>query len=191
MKERLKSLSVFILFILLIMGVIDYNIQAIVDVKIVLLMFTCILMLTFASYNKQESNFISVYTYQVLLTSLFTATLLFLKELSGSSIINFVTPLKPIIYGVLFYLGANIIHMQTRTGNSPVSDLEDILSSDYGLSEREMSIAIEMLKGKSNKAIAKKYFIAESTVKKHVQHILKKADAKNRMEFKLKIDENR
>ncbi|MCK8058420.1 MULTISPECIES: response regulator transcription factor [unclassified Fusibacter] len=81
--------------------------------------------------------------------------------------------------------------MQTRTGNSPVSDLEDILSSDYGLSEREMSIAIEMLKGKSNKAIAKKYFIAESTVKKHVQHILKKADAKNRMEFKLKIDENR
>lgn len=58
-----------------------------------------------------------------------------------------------------------------ETRSSPVSDL---------LSEREKQILQGIARGESNKAIARRLAITESTVKVHVKTILRKVNARNR-----------
>lgn len=49
-----------------------------------------------------------------------------------------------------------------------------------GLSEREYQVLHEISMGLSNKEIANKLFVSESTIKTHVSNILVKLDAKRR-----------
>nr|WP_246221561.1 LuxR C-terminal-related transcriptional regulator [Phytoactinopolyspora mesophila] len=51
-----------------------------------------------------------------------------------------------------------------------------------GLSERELEVLVLLAAGKQNQEIAKELFVALSTVKKHVTHILSKLGAANRTE---------
>lgn len=51
------------------------------------------------------------------------------------------------------------------------------------LSEREIEIARLIAEGSTNKQIAKKLFIAESTVKVHVKNVLKKLELRNRQQL--------
>jgi two-component system nitrate/nitrite response regulator NarL len=54
------------------------------------------------------------------------------------------------------------------------------LEKPRSLSEREMSILHCLMSGESNKIIARKYGIAEATVKVHIKAILRKISVKNR-----------
>jgi two-component system, NarL family, nitrate/nitrite response regulator NarL len=54
------------------------------------------------------------------------------------------------------------------------------LENQKNLSEREMSIVYCLMSGESNKLIARKYGIAEATVKVHIKAILRKISVKNR-----------
>lgn len=51
-----------------------------------------------------------------------------------------------------------------------------------GLTDREKQVFELMAEGRTNAAIARELFIAESTVKRHVKHILRKLRARNRSE---------
>ena len=51
---------------------------------------------------------------------------------------------------------------------------------ELGLSGREMEVLNEISHGLSNKEIADKLFVSESTVKTHVSNVLLKLDAKRR-----------
>lgn len=53
---------------------------------------------------------------------------------------------------------------------------------DVGLSPRELEILREIARGASNKEIARTLGIAETTVKIHVQHILRKLDLTSRVQ---------
>jgi len=57
------------------------------------------------------------------------------------------------------------------------------LSSKYNLSSTEYNIVSEILFGRTNEEIAERNFISVSTVKSHVQHIFKKTETKNRVDF--------
>jgi len=57
------------------------------------------------------------------------------------------------------------------------------ISNKYHLSDMEYTIASDILLGHTNEQIAERNFISVSTVKTHVQHIFKKTDAKNRVDF--------
>ncbi|MBR9919403.1 MAG: response regulator transcription factor [Bacteroidetes bacterium] len=50
----------------------------------------------------------------------------------------------------------------------------------FGISPREFEVLLEIKKGLSNKEIAEKLFISETTVKTHVSSLLQKLDAKRR-----------
>ena len=65
--------------------------------------------------------------------------------------------------------------MSTERGMQPVATPKDLLS------KREKEILIHISQGESNKEIAGKLFIAESTVKIHVQSILKKLNLNSRV----------
>ena len=51
---------------------------------------------------------------------------------------------------------------------------------ELGLSKREYEVLKEIANGLSNKQIADRLFVSESTVKTHVSNVLLKLDAKRR-----------
>lgn len=59
----------------------------------------------------------------------------------------------------------------------------DDLSKTYQLTQREIEVLHLMAEGKTNHGIAQDMFIAESTVKVHVQHIYQKLDVHSRKEL--------
>ena len=54
------------------------------------------------------------------------------------------------------------------------------------LTKREISILKEVIKGKTNKTIAKELFLSQSTVKAHISSIIRKFEATNRVEIAVK-----
>ncbi len=53
---------------------------------------------------------------------------------------------------------------------------------ELGISKREHQVLVEISKGLSNKEVAEKLFISESTIKTHVSNLLLKLNAKRRTE---------
>ena len=60
--------------------------------------------------------------------------------------------------------------------------IED-LSTSYGLTQREIEVLHLLAQGKTNAQIGQDMFIAEGTVKAHVQHIYQKLDVHSRKEL--------
>lgn len=67
--------------------------------------------------------------------------------------------------------------------NSKKNDLTDLQDLKNKLTKQEEKIAQLILKGFSNKEIAKELFISEKTVKTHIGHIFKKLGIKSRYEL--------
>ena len=59
----------------------------------------------------------------------------------------------------------------------------DDLSTSYGLTQREIEVLHLLAQGKTNAEIGQDMFIAEGTVKAHVQHIYQKLDVHSRKEL--------
>jgi len=110
--------------------------------------------------------------------------------------------LRPILYGLLFYV---LFHKEEKTekmGNGKEGDTKQIhenneqkeyqksetLTSEQlcyffrakGLTAREAEVAKLLYQGCSNREIAVELYIAETTVKKHVTHILEKLKIEQR-----------
>jgi DNA-binding NarL/FixJ family response regulator len=64
----------------------------------------------------------------------------------------------------------------------PVPDLKKPLSKDPQLTPRERAVLTHLADGMTNRQIAEALGIAETTVKTHLQHILSKLDARNRLQ---------
>ena len=64
----------------------------------------------------------------------------------------------------------------------PVAACGSDRSHDIVLTKRELEVLAAMAQGKTNAEIADGLVIAESTVKSHVEHILRKLSAVNRTE---------
>ena len=64
--------------------------------------------------------------------------------------------------------------------NLKLNKMRDSYSNDYGLTTREREVIKLVLLGKSNKEISEKLFISINTVKKHLTHIFRKTEVKNR-----------
>lgn len=209
MLRKLKSAVIGLLFIGVMMAVIDFQIGSIIDIKIFLSMVMGVALLTLTSYKDKNSDVDRLVAYHCALTSVFASTLIYLERLSSQSVGLVTLPISPLLYGILIYIGFLVTSGNRETKNDSSDDFDGLdgdhhlqkdigqasaikskISPTYsvklynlGLSDREVSIANEMLKRKTNKEIASEFFIAESTVKKHVQNILRKADVSNRQEF--------
>lgn len=57
------------------------------------------------------------------------------------------------------------------------------------LSERELEVAWLLYRGYTNRQIGESFYIAETTVKKHVSHIYQKMDVCSRKEFRVKVQD--
>ncbi len=110
---------------------------------------------------------------------------------------------KPMVIGIYVYMVFINIAQGHEVNSDEVSENKDFAKSvesnekividtsldktkqykKLSLTRRESEIFELLLEDLSNKDIAEKLFIAETTVKKHVQNILKKADCGNRLEL--------
>lgn len=62
-------------------------------------------------------------------------------------------------------------------------DICSVIVRDHNLSDTESKFLPEILFGLSNEEIAEKNFISVAAVKKHIKHIFKKTETKNRINF--------
>ncbi|MEM9687031.1 MAG: LuxR C-terminal-related transcriptional regulator [Bacteroidota bacterium] len=74
------------------------------------------------------------------------------------------------------YINKRSLHRQQKTESFIDHKKIEVL----GISKREYEILCEVANGLSNREIAEKLFIAESTVKTHVSNLLLKLDVKRR-----------
>ncbi|WP_420321266.1 response regulator transcription factor [Flagellimonas sp.] len=85
------------------------------------------------------------------------------------------------IASVLFFIIGVYINKKSLTqepSNPSTIDVQKI--SDLGISDREYEVLVQISEGLSNKEIADKLFLSESTIKTHVSNLLVKLDAKRR-----------
>ncbi len=109
--------------------------------------------------------------------------LLMLFKLSSYSLITGNISLEFIIAGiaiVFFVIGISINKKVLHKKTIPTKDIDHKKIEALGLSKREYEVLCEVASGLSNKEIADKLFVSESTIKTHVSNILVKLDAKRR-----------
>jgi len=77
-----------------------------------------------------------------------------------------------------------------RAAVAPATQATSAESSIASLSPRELDILRGIVRGASNKEIAREHGIAETTVKIHVQHVLRKLDVSSRVHAAVIASEN-
>ncbi|MBW1298480.1 response regulator transcription factor [Aquimarina litoralis] len=109
--------------------------------------------------------------------------LLTLFKLSKYSFISGTTSIEFILAGiaiVFFIIGVIINKRVLHKNKAVVKEIDHKKIEELGLSKREYEVLCEIALGLSNKEIADKLFVSESTIKTHVSNILVKLDAKRR-----------
>lgn len=83
---------------------------------------------------------------------------------------------------IFFLIGIylNKKSLQKKVTLNSSGKIDDKKISELGISNREYEILIKISEGLSNREIAEKLFVSESTVKTHVSNLYVKLDAKRR-----------
>lgn len=97
--------------------------------------------------------------------------------LSGSTSIEMIIAIIAVVF---FAIGVFFNKRSTTEKESISKEVDPSRIAQLGLSKREYEVLLEVSKGLSNKEIADKLFVSESTIKTHVSNILLKLDAKRR-----------
>ncbi len=109
--------------------------------------------------------------------------LLTLFQLSKYSFVSGNTSIEFVLAGIaiIFFVIGAIINKKVLYKNKNVAnEINQEKIEALGLSKREYEVLCEIASGLSNKEIAEKLFVSESTIKSHVSNILVKLDAKRR-----------
>lgn len=119
----------------------------------------------------------------VLIFSALTIALLCLFQLSKYTYLSGDTSIEiiiTIIAVVFFTIGVYLNKRGLTKKTLPSPEIDHKKIEKLGLSKREYEVLIKIALGLSNKEIAEKLFISESTIKTHVSNILFKLNAKRR-----------
>ena len=119
----------------------------------------------------------------ILIFSALIVALLSLFQLSKYSYVSGDISIEIIIAAiaiVFFFIGIYINKKGARKKVTAIGEIDKKKIEQLGLSSREYQVLQEISNGLSNKEIAGKLFLSESTIKTHVSNILIKLDAKRR-----------
>ncbi len=119
----------------------------------------------------------------ILIFASLVAALLALFQLSKYSLFTgdfYIETIIAIIAILFFIIGVIINKRILHKEKSASSKVNYKKIKELGISKREYEVLSEVALGLSNKEIAEKLFVSESTVKTHVSNLLIKLDAKRR-----------
>lgn len=88
-----------------------------------------------------------------------------------------------------FGIGLYINRKNLLKKSSPTQEINTKKVKELGLSKREFEVLQEISIGLSNKEVAEKLFVSESTIKTHVSNIFVKLDARRRTQAVSKAKE--
>ena len=109
--------------------------------------------------------------------------LLLLFRVSKYQVVSGNTSIEFIIAGIaiiFFVIGAIINKKVLHKNKTPTEEIDRKKIEALGLSKREYEVLCEIASGLSNREIAEKLFVSESTIKTHVSNVLVKLNAKRR-----------
>ncbi|MBT8184734.1 MAG: response regulator transcription factor [Eudoraea sp.] len=81
---------------------------------------------------------------------------------------------------VFFFIGIYISQKSNPKLLASESQIDNNRIEQLGISKREYEVLIEISRGLSNKEIANRLYVSESTIKTHVSNLLIKLEAKRR-----------
>ena len=127
----------------------------------------------------------------ILIFGMLALAILALLQLSQYSSLSGDLKLEFVISGiaVVFFVIGVIIQKRFRKEKEISTEVDQHQINALGLSKREYEVLIEMASGYSNKEIADRLFVSESTIKTHVSNVLVKLDAKRRTQAVQKAKE--
>lgn len=94
----------------------------------------------------------------------------------NSSVETVIAIIALVFFGIGIMINKRILHKDQK----PIQEIDYNKIKEIGLSKREYEVLCEIATGLSNKEIAEKLFVSESTIKTHVSNVLLKLDAKRR-----------
>ncbi|GGG22318.1 hypothetical protein GCM10011344_23830 [Dokdonia pacifica] len=108
--------------------------------------------------------------------------ILALLQLSQYSLLSGDLKIEFVISGIaiVFFVIGVFIQKKFRKEEAPFVEVDQKQIETIGLSKREYEVLVEMASGYSNKEIADRLFVSESTIKTHVSSVLLKLNAKRR-----------
>lgn len=119
----------------------------------------------------------------IIIFTLLIIALLLLFQISEYSMIFNTTSIEyviPIIAFIFFVIGIYINKKSLQKKKRPFTEIDTQKIEELNLSKREYQILQEIALGLSNKEIADKLFLSESTIKTYVSNLLVKLNAKRR-----------
>lgn len=183
-----KTVSLTIVFIGLISWTTNFRFLKLQDIRMmtIIIISTVILILLGHGDSIDYSGLLDKLRFNLFLTGLLISSFLLFNYLSTSIgyeniLSEIILCLKPMLFCLLIYLpGMNILGylVSKHIEKKPL-----ISKQTLDLTRREREVFNLVINNLSNKEISEKLFIAETTVKKHMQNILKKADCSNREEL--------
>lgn len=81
---------------------------------------------------------------------------------------------------VFFFVGVYLNKKSLHKSTEQITDIDHQKIKDLDISNREYEVLQKIAEGLSNKEIAERLFLSESTIKTHVSNLLMKLDAKRR-----------
>ena len=96
---------------------------------------------------------------------------------SGDTTIEVVIAVIAIVF---FFIGSYINKNSKKRATHKDKEIDKHKIHELGLSKREYQVLLAVSQGLSNKEIAHKLFVSESTIKTHVSNLLVKLNAKRR-----------
>jgi len=118
----------------------------------------------------------------ILIFGMLALAILALLQLSSYSLISGDLTIEFVISGIaiLFFIIGVFIQKKFKKKEVIPKEVDQKQIDAIGLSKREYEVLLEMASGYSNKEIAERLFVSESTIKTHVSNVLLKLDAKRR-----------
>jgi DNA-binding CsgD family transcriptional regulator len=93
---------------------------------------------------------------------------------------NYASYTLAVVAVVFLAIGIWMPRKQPETPSDTVVVINQAQKDAIGLSKREYEVLLEIAAGYSNKEIADRLFVTESTIKTHVSNVLSKLDTKRR-----------
>lgn len=118
----------------------------------------------------------------ILIFGMLALAILALLQLSRYSLISGDLTIEFVIGGIaiLFFIIGVFIQKRFRKEETISKEVDQKQIDAIGLSKREYEVLLEMASGYSNKEIAERLFVSESTIKTHISNVFLKLDAKRR-----------
>lgn len=200
MKQLIFRFSGIIMYLLLVLWLLDFNIGLLFDVRSLLLVLSGTLLLTAGSYKRglalAELREHAMWNSMVagFLTAFMMLFSVLYQNISYSELLpKLALCMRPLFYALVLQvlckpISADQNEQSEKTAAPDYSalTLDEVkyLLREQTLTDRELEIALAIWKNLSVKEIADELCISESTVKKHSTSLYKKLQVENREQLK-------